>query len=153
MTSHCFTQHGLSFYLGIMTELTSVFKNVCYHYSLQYCTEASLGGSKEKKKYILKTLIFPLNARIKLQSVVFRELSYVLKQCFSWSSSRLEIGIWLASEFSNTVYWFSATVAAIGFCVLAQGFSLLHERMMNGCLQGSKHILTSSSIRVTVNII
>lgn len=152
MTSHCFTLHGLSFYLGIMTELTSVFKNVCYHYSLHYCTEASLEAIKNKM-YILKTLISPLNAWIKLQSVVFRELSYVLKQCFSWSTSRLEIALWLASEFSNTVYWFSATVAAIGFCVLAQGFYLLHERMMNGCLQGSKHILISSSIRTTVNII
>lgn len=36
---------------GVMTELTSVFKNVCYHYSLQYSTEASLGGNKEQNVY------------------------------------------------------------------------------------------------------
>lgn len=76
----------------------------------------------KNKMYILKTLIFPLNAWINLQSVVFRELSYGLKQCFSWSTSRLEIGLWLASEFSNTAYWFSVTVAAFGFSVLVQSF-------------------------------
>ena len=53
MTSHCFTQQGLSFYLDVMTELTSVFKNVCYHYSLQYSTEASLGGNKESRVLIV----------------------------------------------------------------------------------------------------
>lgn len=76
----------------------------------------------KNKMYILKTLIFPLNAWINLQSVVFRELSYGLKRCFSWSTSCLEIGLWLASEFSNTAYWFSVTVAAFGFSVLVQSF-------------------------------
>lgn len=114
MVSHCLTQQGFSSYFGIMTEPASVFKKVCYHYSLQYCTEASLGSNKEQNVYF-KDPHFPLNAWIKLQSVVFRELSYVLKQCFCRSTSCFEIGLWLASEFSNTDYWFSATAAAIGF--------------------------------------
>lgn len=36
----------------------------------------------KSKMYILKIPISPLNAWIKLQSVVLRELSYVLKQYF-----------------------------------------------------------------------
>lgn len=112
MVSHHLSQQGFSSYFGIMTEPASDFKNEYYHYSLQYHTEASLESNKEQNVYF-KDLHFLLNAWIKLQTVVFWELSYVLKQCSWRSASCLEIGLWLASEFSNTDYWFSATVAAI----------------------------------------
>lgn len=118
MVSHCLTQRGSSSSFGIMTAPASVFKNVRYHYSLQYCAEASLGSNKEENVYF-KDSHFPLNAWIKLQSAVLRELSYILKQWFCGSTSCLEIGLWLAFEFSNTAYWFCATVAAAGFCILA----------------------------------
>lgn len=99
--------------------------------------------------YILKTLIFPLNAWIKLQSVVFRGLSYVLKQCFSWSTPCLEVELWLASEFSNTVYWFSATVAAIGFSVLPPRFSFAWENdeWLSGRLQAHTYFLFNKDDR------
>lgn len=152
MASHCLSQQGSPSYFAIMTEPASDFKNKCYHYSLQYSTEASLESNKEQNVYF-KDPHFPLNAWIKLQTVVFWESSYVLKQCFLRSASCLEIRLWLAHEFSNTGFWFSATVAAAGFCILAWRFFLLPERMMNSCLSSSEHILISSSIRTTVNII
>lgn len=136
--SHRLSQQGSSSYFAIMTEPASDFKNECYHYSLQYSTKASLESNKEQNVYF-KDLHFPLNAWIKLQTVVFWELSYVLTQRFWRSASCLEIGLWLAWEFSNAGFWFSATVAAARFCILAWGFFLSPERMMNTCLSSSKH--------------
>lgn len=57
---------------------------------------------------------------------------------------RLKMGSWLASEFSNTVYWFSATIAAIGFCVPAQNFYFLHERRMDGVCEAPSTLILSS---------
>lgn len=151
IASHPLSQQGASSYFAIMTEPASDFKDECY-YSLQYSSEASLESNKEQNVYF-KDPHFPLNAWIKSQTMLFWELTYVLKQCFWRSASCLEIGLWLACEFSNNGFWFSAAVAAAGFCILAGGFFLLPERMMNSCLSSSEHILISPSIRTTVNII
>lgn len=149
MVSHHLSQQGFSSYFGIMTEPASDFKNECCHYSLQCHIEASLERNKEQNAYFSNPHLL-WNAWIKLQTVVLWELNYVLKQCFWRSAWCLEIGLWLACEFPNTDFWFSATVAATGFSILAQGFFLSHEKMMNRCLSSSKHILISSPIRTTV---
>lgn len=152
MASRWLSQQGSSPYFAVLSEPASVFKNRSYHHSLWYSTRASLESNKEQNVYF-KDSHFPLNAWIKLQTVVFWELSYVLKKWFWRTASYLETGLWLAYEFSNTGFWFSTTVAAAGFCILARWFSLSPDRMMNSCLSSSEHILISSSIRTTVNII
>lgn len=127
MASHCLSQQGSSSYFAIMTEPASDFKNECYHYSLQYSTEASLESNKEQNVYF-KDPHFPLNAWIKLQTVVFWELSYILKQRFWRSASFLEIGLWLACEFSNTGSWFFCNCSCCWIFAFWHGDSFCHLR-------------------------
>lgn len=142
-----------------MIKSASDFKSKYYHYSLQYSSKASPGSNKEQNVLFFmcylcfKDPYFPLNTWIMLRTVGFWELSYVLQQCFWRSASCLEIEFWFACECFNRAFWYSAAVAAAGFCILAWGFFLLPERMINSCLSSSEHILISSSIRTTVNII
>lgn len=104
MVSHHLSQQDFSSYFGIMTEPASDFKNEYCHYSLQYYTEASLERNKEQNAYSSNPH-FLWNVWIKLQTVVLWELNYVLKQCFWRSERSLEIGLWLACEFSNTDFF------------------------------------------------
>lgn len=124
MATRRLSQQGSLSYFAILSEPASDFKNKIYHHSLRDSTRASLESNKQQIVYF-KDPHFPLNAWIKLKTVVFWELSYVLKQWFWRSASCLETGLRLACEFSNTGFWFSATVLRLDFAFW-HGDSLCH---------------------------